>query len=196
MQLSVTSFCLGLFSVPVAAQLSDSEIRGLKSGRIPDDTSFVYTLPYETEKSFMFIQGSNSMFSHKNTVAYDFKMKTGSSIVAAREGVVVSSRGDSEEGGLKPEHLSDGNYIIIRHPDQSESHYWHLMKDGLKVSTGDSVKQGQLIGYSGNTGYSAFPHLHFEVHDAGGKSILVRFMTKNGARYLKPGKFYRRPSRF
>ena len=144
----------------------------------------------------MFIQGSNSMFSHKNTVAYDFKMKTGSGIVAAREGVVVAARGDSDDGGLKPEHLSDGNYIIIRHPDQSESHYWHLMKDGLKVSTGDSVKQGQLIGYSGNTGYSAFPHLHFEVHDAAGNPILVRFMTKKGSRYLRPGKFYRRPSEY
>jgi len=41
----------------------------------------------------------------------------------------------------------------------------YLKKDGVLVNVGDTVKQGQHIGYSGNTGYTAFPHLHFQVYD-------------------------------
>ncbi len=70
--------------------------------------------------------------------------------------------------------------------------YWHLQKDGVLVNIGDTVKQGQLIGYSGNTGYTAFPHLHFQVYDATGKNIATRFETKKGITYLRPGKWYKR----
>ncbi len=54
--------------------------------------------------------------------------------------------------------------------DGSIAYYWHLQKDGVLVNIGDTVQTGQWIGLSGNTGYSAFPHLHFEVqgYDAGG----------------------------
>ena len=174
-----------------AAQLSDREISDLKSGR-KDDTSFVYTLPFAPGKGFLLIQGSNSKLSHNNELAYDFKMKRGSKVCAARNGIVTSARSDSEEGGLKQENLSDGNYIIITHKDGSTAYYWHLNKDGVLKSIGDTVLQGELIAYSGNTGYSAFPHLHFQVIDSKGSQILVRFATKNGNRYLRPGRIYRR----
>ncbi|HEX6333252.1 MAG TPA: M23 family metallopeptidase [Flavisolibacter sp.] len=187
---------IGLFVVTncCQAQLSSPEVRGLKSGRIPDDTSYVYTLPYEAGKGYVLVQGSNSSFSHKGELAYDFKMKTGTPVCAARGGVVVSLRSDSREGGLKDEHLSDGNYIVIQHADNSRAYYWHLQTGGVTVAIGDSVKQGERIGFSGNTGYSAFPHLHFQVVDAQSKEILVRFATKKGSRYLRPGRSYRRPA--
>ena len=125
----------------------------------------------------------------------DFKVKNGTRICAAREGLVIAAREDSDNGGLKSEHLSDGNHISIRHADGSVAHYWHLQKDGVVVNVGDSISTGQFIGLSGNTGYSAFPHLHFEVqgYNAEGKYVQLptRFYTQHGVIYLRPGKFYR-----
>jgi murein DD-endopeptidase MepM/ murein hydrolase activator NlpD len=117
-------------------------------------------------------------------------MKKGSEICAAREGVVIEVKEDSDKGGLKDEYLAQGNHIIIRHNDGSIAQYWHLDKDGAFVNPGDTVQKGQLIGLSGNTGYTAFPHLHFQVKDKEGKQILTRFFTRKGIIYLRPAKWY------
>ena len=104
-------------------------------------------------------------------------------------------RKDSDKGGLKPENMSDGNYITIQHSDKSVAHYWHLQKDGVRVNIGDTIQKGQWIGMSGNTGYSAFPHLHFEVQDYNSTGdylqLPTRFSTQKGVIYLRPGNFYR-----
>lgn len=159
------------------------------------DSSFVYSLPFETGKKVFLVQGYESMFSHKGSKALDFKVKSGTKIYAARSGIVIGARGDSDKRGLKQENLADGNYIFIQHDDSSVAQYWHFKKDGVLVNTGDMISAGQLIGYSGNTGYSAFPHLHFEVrgYDLNGNytDIPTRFYTQQGIVYLQPGKFYR-----
>jgi murein DD-endopeptidase MepM/ murein hydrolase activator NlpD len=173
------------------AQLTDTEIRNLKGGRVKPDNSFIYSLPFSTGSKFLLIQAYNSKMSHKNELSLDFKMKKGSKICAARNGVVTAIKKDSDVGGLKDEYLSQGNHIIITHDDGSTAMYWHLQKDGVLVNEGDTVKQGQHIGYSGNTGYTAFPHLHFQVQDKNGNDIATRFFTKKGVIYLRPGKWYK-----
>jgi murein DD-endopeptidase MepM/ murein hydrolase activator NlpD len=180
-----------LFYFTASAQLTDKEIYNLKGGRIKPDTTPVYSLPFSEGSKFLLIQGYNSKMSHKNEISLDFKMKKGSKICAARAGVVTAIKEDSDVGGLKDEYLSDGNHIIIKHDDDGEAMYWHLKKDGVLVNVGDTVKQGQHIGYSGNTGYTAFPHLHFQVYDVAGKNIATRFITKKGIIYLRPGKYYK-----
>jgi murein DD-endopeptidase MepM/ murein hydrolase activator NlpD len=170
-------------------------IRDLKAGKFKADSSYVYTLPFEKNKKVFLIQAYESKMSHKGERALDFKIKKGTRICAAREGIVTAFRNDSDKGGLKDENLSDGNYISIKHSDGSIAHYWHLQKNGVLVNVGDTVKAGQPIGHSGNTGYSAFPHLHFEVqgYDASGNYVQLptRFYTNKGVIYLRPGKFYR-----
>jgi murein DD-endopeptidase MepM/ murein hydrolase activator NlpD len=174
---------------------SQYSIYDLKNGKFKEDSSYVYTLPFEHKKKVFLIQAYESMFSHKGERALDFKVKSGTKVCAARSGVVTAVRKDSDNGGLKPDNLSDGNYIFIQHSDGSVANYWHFKKDGVSVNVGDTVKTGQLIGLSGNTGYSAFPHVHFEVqgYDASGKYIQLptRFYTQKGIIYLRPGKFYR-----
>jgi len=159
------------------------------------DSSFVYSLPFATGKKVFVVQGYESMFSHKGSKALDFKVKSGTKIFAARNGVVIGARGDSDKRGMKQENLADGNYIFIQHADSSVAQYWHFKKDGVLVQVGDTVTSGRLIGFSGNTGYSAFPHLHFEVrgYDQNGNytDIPTRFYTQQGIIYLQPGKFYR-----
>ncbi len=172
-------------------QLNDRAIHDAKGGRWINDTSYIYRLPYRQGKRFMVAQGANSKMSHRGELSLDFKMKSGSAICAARSGVVVAAKDDSREGGLNPAYLQRGNHIIIRHNDGSEARYWHLAYKGVLVKTGDSVNQGQHIGISGNTGYSMFPHLHFQVRDQNGKEILTRFQTKHGPKYLRPGRRYR-----
>lgn len=178
-------------SFSASAQLTDREIRDLKGGRVKTDFSPVYYLPFSKGSKFLLIQAYNSKMSHKNELSLDFKMKKGSKVCAARDGVVTAIKKDSDVGGLKDEYLSQGNHIIITHSDGSVAMYWHLKKDGVLVNVGDTVKQGEHIGYSGNTGYTAFPHLHFQVQDKNGNDIATRFLTKKGIIYLRPGKYYR-----
>jgi len=163
----------------------------LQKGKIKEDTSYVYWLPYKKGNRYLFIQGANSGFSHKGELSFDFKMKKGSKICAARPGTVIATKSDSDKGGLKDEFLGDGNHIIIQHDDGSTAHYWHLQQNGVAVKMGERVEKGQIIGFSGNTGYTAFPHLHFQVIDANGKEILPRFFTKKGNIYLRPGRWYK-----
>jgi murein DD-endopeptidase MepM/ murein hydrolase activator NlpD len=63
------------------------------------------------------------------------------------------------------------------------------------VIIGDTVQQGQVIARSGSTGYSLFPHLHFSAWQpsaTGRRTMLpVRFRTKKGIRYLRPGRWYK-----
>jgi murein DD-endopeptidase MepM/ murein hydrolase activator NlpD len=175
------------------SQLDNSTISDLKGGRIRPDTSYVYWLPFEHGKKFLLIQGWESKMSHKDEVALDFKMKPGTGITAAREGIVYRIKKDSDVGGLKDEYLNKGNHVVIQHNDGSYAGYWHLQLNGVLVNVGDTVKKGQLIGYSGNTGYTAFPHLHFYVYkngDDGFKTIPTRFATKYGISYLRPGESY------
>lgn len=62
-----------------------------------------------------------------------------------------------------------GNLIRIKHDNGYETYYAHL--DEFCVKKGDRVKQGQLIGYSGNTGYTTGPHFHFELRKPNGTAV-------------------------
>lgn len=170
-------------------------IRDLKGGKFVDDSSYIYSLPFENNKKIFLIQAYDSKMSHKGEYALDFKVKKKTKVCAARAGVVVAARGDSDKGGLKPENISDGNHVSIQHADGSVAHYWHLVRNGVLVKIGDTIQQGQVIGLSGNTGYSAFPHLHFEVIGNDGKGnnrqLPTRFKTNKGIVYLRPAHFYR-----
>lgn len=190
-------YILILVGFPIIANAQQEfSTNDLKNGKFKDDSSYIYTLPFEVKKKVFLIQGYESMFSHKGEKALDFKVKNGTKICAARNGIVTAIRENSDKGGLKSENLSDGNYIMIQHDDASVAYYWHFQKDGVLVNVGDSITTGQLIGLSGNTGYSAFPHLHFEVNsiDLNGNfaQIPTRFYTKDGIQYLRPGYFYKR----
>lgn len=66
---------------------------------------------------------------------------------------------------------SYGNYVLLKHPNGYYTLYAHMKYKSVTVSIGDTVKQGQVIGYMGNTGYSKGAHLHFEVRNTKNKRI-------------------------
>lgn len=89
--------------------------------------------------------------------AVDIGVPVGTPIVAAAGGTVALARASGWNGGY-------GLYTIITHPNGVQTVYAHMSKN---ISyTGQEVQQGQVIGYSGNTGRSTGPHLHFETRGA------------------------------
>jgi len=168
-------------------------VKDLQKGKIKEDTSFVYALPYEKNTSHLIVQGYYSTHSHKNRVAIDFKMKRGTKITAARSGVVVRLKEDSHQGGLNKKYRQSANLVVIQHDDGTRAGYWHLQPNGVLVNIGDTVKQGQVIALSGKTGYSALPHLHFLVwknKNGQWQQIPTRFFTTKGPKYLRPCRNY------
>ena len=171
------------------------EVKALQKGTIKDDSSYVYALPYENKTTHLLIQGYFSHFSHRERAALDFKMKRGTKILAARDGVVVRVKEDGNKGGLNKKYRPYGNNIIIQHADGSRAGYWHLQYNGALVNVGDSVKTGQVIALSGKTGYTALPHLHFLVWTFNSRGewqqVPTRFQTSKGIKYLRSMRKYR-----
>jgi murein DD-endopeptidase MepM/ murein hydrolase activator NlpD len=172
-----------------------TELKLLQKGKLKDDSSFIYHLPYEENKTHVLVQGYFSHYTHKHRAALDFKMKKGTKVCAARAGVVVRLKEDGKKGGSNKKYRSFGNFVVVQHEDSSRTGYWHLRFNGVLVNVGDTVKQGQVIGLSGRTGYTYFPHLHFIVWRYNKKGewtqIGSRFQTNKGIRYLRPFRFYR-----
>ncbi|GAA4343018.1 M23 family metallopeptidase [Flaviaesturariibacter amylovorans] len=158
------------------------------------DSSPVYRLPYEEGKRYRLVQGYNSWFSHRGRLGLDFKMKAGTPVLAAREGVVTRAVDSFSGHGLNRKYLGRANAVVVRHADGSHLLYAHLQTRSVLVRPGDSVRAGQPIGRSGNVGYSAFPHLHLIAWGPtpqGRRAIPTRFYTDKGILYLKPGRRYR-----
>ena len=129
-------------------------------------------------------QGSHGHFSHKGTSTYaiDFTVPEGTLVVAAREGRVLATRSDSDVECDGVSCLHDANYVVVDHGDGTTARYWHLQQEGVLVEPGDTLCAGDLIGLSGNTGFSAVPHLHFVVKDLCGHSVPLLFhdVTESG----------------
>ncbi|OGV61821.1 MAG: hypothetical protein A2283_06310 [Lentisphaerae bacterium RIFOXYA12_FULL_48_11] len=151
-------------------------------------TSFIYSLPYTTEK-YTVIQTDLGSFSHQkgswHEHAIDWAMPVGTKVCAAREGTVVAIRQDSDKGGEDQKYkIQSSNYVIIMHDDGTFAEYCHLKKNGVAVSLGQKVKRLECLGFSGNTGYSSKPHLHFAVFQTidgqTRRTIPIRFKTKTG----------------
>ena len=129
------------------------------------DDSYIYQLPFATGTNVRVSQGYNGGLSHAGLSAYaiDFSVPIGTPIYAAREGEVVGVEVGNNLGGPYPQFRPYMNYVNIRHNDGTLGNYYHLKLGGTTVKIGDTVRRGQLIAYSGNTGYTTAPHLHFSV---------------------------------
>ena len=161
------------------------------------DESYLYGIPLALNFPAKISQGFHGRFSHSdigNKFAVDFDVPEGTPIYAAREGTVVELEQNFSAGGPS-EPLENANAVRVEHPDGTIGEYGHLRHNGAAVKVGQKVKRGELLGYSGNTGRSTGPHLHFDVHvPVDGKisrSVPIQFYTgENGPRELAEGSTY------
>ena len=91
----------------------------------------------------------------------DFASEEGAEIYAVAGGIVTAADYDVEKG----------NYVVLDHGGGLETEYQHMKS--LLVSAGQSVVQGQVLGYVGSTGNSTGPHLHFEARQDGAPADLT-----------------------
>ena len=169
----------------------------LSSSVTNNSDTYIYTLPFEKGMKHSIVQGYGGLFSHKHIAALDFNMPEGTPVCAAREGVIYNYKDDSDEGGPFSDYEKKANYIIVKHNDGSFGCYWHLKKNGVIIKKG-FVAKGQLIGYSGATGFVLRPHLHFSVkrklNYEKDSFVQTKFNTTGGIQLLQNGKVYERPA--
>lgn len=96
----------------------------------------------------------------------DFRAAPGTPITAAGSGTVTATGNTDQYPGC----YSYGKWVLIEHPNGLSTMYAHLSNIG--VSAGASIATGELIGHSGNTGYSTGPHLHFTVYNSQGVQVV------------------------
>lgn len=97
-------------------------------------------------------------------------------VVRAARGGEVWLVVDDQSANCYPQGGCSANRVVIKHADGSYATYRHLPENGSLVDIGDTVKRGDPIGLVGNSGYSAEPHLHFEVQSVyGGATIRARY---------------------
>ena len=142
----------------------------------------------------------NTEFATKNPSIYsghghngiDLGAPIGTAILSAREGTI---KGSGDTDAVCP-NASYGKWIFVEHDNGLSTLYAHL--SFIKGETGATVARGDIIGYTGNTGYSTGPHLHFTVFatDAvaigelkskicGASTYKIPLLTKTGG-YLNP----------
>lgn len=133
-----------------APKVTASKVRTTSKLRGADGPNYAgyYIRPLEGGVKSQGLHGYNGV---------DLADSCGTPIVAAASGKVIISRADGYNGGY-------GNYIVVDHPNGTQTLYSHLNKN--IVFQGWDVVQGQVIGYVGSTGRSTGCHLHFEVRGA------------------------------
>lgn len=139
----------------------DSEALGCNDATYPDWQSSDYFLPYPIGEAYMIGLGPCGGSYHSQGLpdqfAIDFNMPIGHTILSARSGRVIYVEERGADG------TTMNNFVTIQHDDGTFAMYMHLTQDGAAVEVGQTVPRGGLIGYSGNTGFAGYPHLHFVV---------------------------------
>jgi murein DD-endopeptidase MepM/ murein hydrolase activator NlpD len=105
----------------------------------------------------LYVSGSHS--------GVDFAASVGTPVKSVAGGVVLGT-GNTD---IACPRASYGQWVLVKHSNGLSSIYGHLSL--IKVSAGDVVAAGQLVGYSGNTGYTTGPHLHLGIFASSGVQV-------------------------
>jgi murein DD-endopeptidase MepM/ murein hydrolase activator NlpD len=139
--------------------------------KIPRTGSGILDWPLERVKITQYF--GNTPFATQNPQIYNGRGHTGVDFAASIGTPVKAALGGTVTGVANTDVIrgcySYGKWIMVKHANGLSTLYAHLSLQ--TVAVGDSVRTGQTIGYSGNTGYSTGPHLHFGVYATEGVRI-------------------------
>ena len=146
------------------------------------------------------MQGFNGSFIHtklSNRFALDFQIAVGEKICSVAGGIIIEVVSRYKNGGVSDLWNGFDNYIWIYQPELSLILvYAHLKFKGSLVEVGARVKANQVIGLSGNTGYSSEPHLHFAMLKLNSKkeweAVRYRFIEGYNGEHLRKGDWIRK----
>ena len=126
-----------------------------------------------------FASANPQVYSGQGHNGIDLRASPATAIKAAANGVVVDI-GDTDKQCYK---VSYGKWILIRHHTGLTTLYAHLSL--VRVEAGQEVLSGEIIGYSGNSGYSTGPHLHFGVFATKAVHVTEEYKSRVCGTYLK-----------
>lgn len=162
-----------------AADEIDAQLEQLiaDSDVVPSNEGFIW--PVSTSKKISSPVGSRVApggFGSTNHKGVDIcNVSYTSSVYAVKSGKVILTNTSSWGGGY-------GNYVVIDHGGGLTTLYAHLSV--VKVSQGQTVSQGTVIGVTGNTGASTGPHLHYEVRTTTVVNGVSKIVYQNPLNYL------------
>ncbi len=152
---------------------------------VPDacKTDAAYRVPFDCGRTTYCSNGNHtSLHDGKDEYAYDFPAPVGTTVRAMRGGTVLAVRNVSKPGdpcynGGGSACANLANTLEIKHSDGTVALYMHLSSSSVKA--GQTVKQGDVVAKSGNSGWSTGPHVHVQLQNACGiwwcQSIPMKF---------------------
>lgn len=166
-----------------AANNLDKEIRRLEQEmaaqikNVVSESGFQWPLPagVNTLTSYYGTRIDPWTKKSKNHTGIDIAAAKNTKIYAAKSGVVTTSTLGSGAN------WAFGNYVVISHSDGTTTLYAHM--NSRAVSKGQTVKQGDVIGYVGTTGRSTGYHLHFEVRVNGSRTDPLNYFKDKSPLY-------------
>jgi len=120
-----------------------------------------YLLPFDSMLEILPSPAPAHLGSMVN--ALDFPMSIRTPICASLDGIVQSVKQNFNRGGPSENFRNDCNLIRIMHNHGEFTEYVHLQFKSSLVKPGEYVRAGDIIGFSGETGFTTYPHLHFGV---------------------------------
>ncbi|CAA9551171.1 Phage tail tape measure protein [uncultured Synechococcales cyanobacterium] len=140
----------------------------------PTEAAPLVGLCHPLREAGIISQGPHGSYSHLGPMeyAFDLSVDIGMPVYAMRSGKVLNLEDRFPDTGGGEENLHKFNYVLIEHTNEYRSAYLHLeqgFQARIGIKLGDRVQAGQLISYSGNSGWSTGPHLRIEIHYAAPK---------------------------
>ena len=171
-----------------AAKALDAQIKAKEReyaaqvANVPSESGYLWPLPggYNTISSLAGGRIHPVTGKPGNHAGIDIPAPSGTNIYAAKSGVVIhAAKGTGSS-------WSYGNYVIVSHSDGTSTLYAHMSRIGCKE--GQTVKQGDVVGYVGTTGRSTGNHLHFEVRVNGTRVDPVNYFKDKTLYYRSGGR--------
>lgn len=167
-------------------QQAEDELRRLiDPSAIPESRGGVLAWPLKGSimltQSFGNTPDSKILYNGKPHNGIDFRASVGTPLYAAESGEIWETGNTDAFAGC----LSYGKWILIKHANNLATLYAHLSQ--MLVTRGASVTRGDLIGYTGDTGYATGPHLHFTVYDASTVQFRSSKIPGSNCQYLPYG---------